>query len=70
MLRLCTVNEFTITYAIRPVLVTGKAADIEEFQSLVTREKGDNNKNRHGDAVISSTIALPYLRYENKQHLN
>ena len=25
-----------------------KAVDTEEFQSLLTREKGDNYKNRHG----------------------
>jgi hypothetical protein len=32
---------------------SGKAGDIEEFQVLVTREKGDNNKNCHGADVIS-----------------
>ena len=31
---------------------SGEAADIEEFRSLVTREKGDNCKNRHGATVI------------------
>jgi len=33
-------------------LASGKAADIEEFRSLVTREKGDNYKNRHDVTVI------------------
>ena len=31
---------------------SGKAADIEEFRSVVTRGKGDNYKNRHGVTVI------------------
>ena len=34
------------------MLHSGKAADIEEFRSLVTREKGDNYKDRHGVTVI------------------
>ena len=34
-------------------LPSGKSADIEEFRSLVKREKGDNYKNRHGATVIS-----------------
>ena len=32
--------------------ISGKATDIEEFRSVVTRGKGDNNKNRHGVTVI------------------
>ena len=32
---------------------SGKAADIEECQSLVAWERGDNYKNRHGATLIS-----------------
>ena len=39
-------------YIVKESLISGKAADIEEFRSVVTREKGDNYKNRHGVTVI------------------